>query len=260
MNRLQQILEHKRRELTEAPEHVEPVTALPPPMGFASALRAGGPGPVAVIAEVKRKSPSKGALRAGADPALLARQYARAGASAISVLTDSCFFDGCLSHLQAVREAVRLPLLRKDFILDESQVIAARACGADAILLIAAALDDAALNRLNACAQEHGLDVLLEVHDAAEMERALRVSPACIGINNRNLRTFETDLCVTTDLMERYGAHLTGASAPVVVSESGIGTSGDLRVLRACGVHAALIGEALVTQSDPEAALREMLQ
>ncbi len=259
MNRLQQILAHKRRELAEMPElppqHITP----PAPRGFTHALRSASADTLAVIAEVKRKSPSKGALRAGADPVELARQYERAGAAAVSVLTDRLFFDGSLEHLVAVRQAVDLPLLRKDFILDASQILTARAAGADAVLLIAAALDDSALTSLHACAVEQGLDVLLEVHDATEMERALRLGPACIGINNRDLRSFETDLQVTIDLMERYREHLTGPSAPVVVSESGIRTPSDLRTLKASGVHAALVGEALVIQPDPEAALRSLL-
>ena len=207
-----------------------------------------------IIAECKRRSPSRGVLRASYDPVAVAQAYARAGAAALSVLTEPTFFDGSLEHLRAIRDAVRLPLLRKDFIVDDYQLLEARANGADAVLLIVAALRDADLQRLHREAQRIGLAVLVEVHDAHEVERALDAGARIIGVNNRNLRTLEVD----THASEQAAARI----PPVViaVSESGLRTRDDLTRLRALGYRAFLIGERLMTSDDQGDALKGLLQ
>jgi indole-3-glycerol phosphate synthase len=229
----------------------EQARAAEPPRDFAAALRR--PGQVAVIAECKQRSPSKGLLCPDYDPARLARAYAAGGAAALSVLTEPHSFAGELAHLQAARAACGLPVLRKDFVVAPYQVVEARAWGADAVLLIVGALDDAALRTLLAEAEAWGLAALVEVHDERELDRALAAGATLIGINNRDLRTFTVDLKTTERLRARIPAHCT------VVSESGLHSAADLAWLRALGVHAALIGEALVTQPDPTAALRALL-
>lgn len=224
-----------------------------PPRGFVSAiaeqLRAGHP---AVIAEIKKASPSKGLLRADFRPAEIARSYATAGATCLSVLTDVDFFQGSDAFLQEAHAACGLPILRKDFIIDPYQVVEARALGADCILLIVAALDDAGLVEMVAAARELDLGVLVEVHDAGELERALPLNTTLIGINNRDLRTFETRLETTLDLLARIPRDR------IVVSESGIHTPADVARLRAAGVHSFLIGEACMRAADPGAKLAEL--
>lgn len=210
-------------------------------------------GTPAVIAEIKKASPSKGVLRDAFDPASIASAYAAAGAAALSVLTDRTFFQGDLSHLAQARQACELPVLRKDFVIHEQQVFEARAVGADAILLIVACLDDARLVDLEDCASALGLDVLVEVHDAAELKRALRLRTSLVGINNRNLRTFEVSLQTTLDLLPRVPADR------LLVTESGISGAADLRRMRAAGVPAFLVGEAFMRHADPGAALRSLL-
>jgi indole-3-glycerol phosphate synthase len=209
---------------------------------FAAALRLSSE--VRLLAEIKRRSPSAGEIRPAADPVEIARDYARGGAAALSVLTDAEFFGGSLEALQAVRGAVDLPLLRKDFILDEVQVWEARAAGADAILLIVRILDDTELTALHALALEHGLEVLVEVHDEAELERALALGAACIGINNRDLGTFTTDLSLSLGLAPAVDPRVT------LVAESGIRTPADVQRLGAAGVDAILVGESLMRQPD----------
>jgi indole-3-glycerol phosphate synthase len=199
-----------------------------------------GPEKLALIAEVKKASPSAGVIAAAFDPVAIARNYARAGAEAISVLTDEQFFQGRLEYLAAIRDAVSVPLLRKDFILDEVQVAEAAAAGADAILLIVAALDQERLVRLKETAALYQLDALVEVHTLAELGRALETDARIIGINNRNLATFEVDLRVTELLSEQVPAGI------LLVSESGIKTADDIARVQACGVNAVLIGEALM--------------
>lgn len=217
---------------------------------FRAGLSAPG---VQVIAECKRRSPSKGILREAYDPVAIARGYAAAGAAAISVLTESAFFDGALAHLSAVRAAVDPPVLRKDFISDESQIVEARAAGADAVLLIVAGLSDQALRALRARADAAGLAALVEVHSQEELQRALDAGADIVGVNSRNLRTLEVDL----SLHERLR---TGLPAGVIaVAESGLTSGADLRRLRAVGYHAFLIGERFMSAVDPGAALAALL-
>ena len=222
----------------------------PPARDFAAALRARvAAGGAAVIAEVKQASPSKGLLREPFVPADIAAAYQRGGAAALSVLTDAQFFRGTTEHLRAARAACGLPVLRKDFIIDAWQIAEARAMGADAILLIAACLDDAEMADLEAQAHAFGLSVLVEVHDAAELERALRLATPLIGINNRDLRTFEVSLATTLGLLARV------PPGRLAVTESGIRERADVERLRAAGVHAFLVGEAFMRAADPGAAL-----
>ncbi len=218
--------------------------------GFAAALRARvAAGAAAVIAEVKKASPSKGVLRADFAPAEIARSYAAAGAAALSVLTDERFFQGSAEYLRQAREACALAVLRKDFVVDPYQVFEARAIGADAILLIAACLDDATMADFEATATALGMDVLVEVHDRAELDRALRLATPLVGINNRDLRSFEVSLDTTLALAPRIPADR------LAVAESGILVCADVQRLRAAGVHAFLVGEAFMRASDPGAAL-----
>jgi len=227
--------------------------AAPPPRGFTAAIRsrvdAGRP---AVIAEIKRASPSKGVLREDFNPAAIAASYERAGAACLSVLTDRPFFQGAPEFLVQARAACSLPALRKEFIIDEYQVAESRALGADAILLIVAALDDARLAALEACARDFALDVLVEVHDAAELDRALRLATPLIGINNRNLRTFGVSLHTTIELLPHIPADR------VVVTESGILAQRDVAQMRRHGVNAFLVGEAFMRAPDPGAALQAL--
>ena len=204
-----------------------------------------------MIAEVKKASPSKGLIRADFDPEAIARSYESAGASAISVLTDEKFFQGSLDYLKLVKRTVSLPVLRKDFIIDAYQVFEARTAGADAILLIVAALPHDSLTALMNCASELGMDQLVEVHDESELETALEVGAPLIGINNRNLRTFEVTLDTTARLLPMIPRAKT-------VSESGIFTRRDMVSLGAMGVDAVLIGEALMRQDDIQAKLAEL--
>ncbi len=207
---------------------------------------------VAVIAEVKRRSPGAGEIRPGLLPAEWARTYGSAGAAALSVLTDRPFFGGSMTDLRAVRGAVDLPILRKDFILDPLQILQARAGGADAVLLIVRILDDSSLKRLRQEAEGLGMDALVEVHGPGELERALSSGASLIGINNRDLSTFQTDLAVTEGMLDALPAEA------VVVSESGISTGDDVARLGASGVHAVLVGEALLREDDPSARVREL--
>jgi indole-3-glycerol phosphate synthase len=206
----------------------------------------------AVIAEVKKASPSKGVLREHFVPADIARSYEAGGAACLSVLTDERFFQGSAAFLQQARAACGLPVLRKDFLIDTYQVVEARAMGADCILLIAACLDDGLMSELEACAFELGMDVLVEVHDGAELDRALRLKTPLLGVNNRNLRTFEVSLDTTLDLLERI------PDDRLLVTESGILARADVQRMRSADVHAFLVGEAFMRAEDPGQALRDL--
>jgi indole-3-glycerol phosphate synthase len=250
---LDRIVETKRQEIEAArvrlseTELERRIADAPPTRGFAAALRV--PGEVRVIAEVKKASPSAGVIRSDFDPAAIARTYEQHAAACISVLTDAPYFQGSLDHLTAVRAAVKRPVLRKDFVLDRYQLLEARAAGADAALLIAEILPGDRLAALHRDAAALGLDVLVELHDADQLPRALDCGATLVGINNRDLRTFETRLDHTLELMPRVPAGVT------VVSESGIRTHADLRRLADAGVQAVLVGESLMRSPDVGAAL-----
>lgn len=207
---------------------------------------------VAVIAEVKRRSPGAGEIRPELIPAEWARTYGRAGAAALSVLTDGPFFGGSTTDLRAARGAVDLPILRKDFILDPLQILEARGIGADAILLITRILDDVSLRLLREEAEAHGMTALVEVHGPGELDRAVSSGASVIGINNRDLSTFRTDLSVTEGLLDQL------PEGTIVVSESGISTGSDVARLGAAGVHAVLVGESLLRAEDPGARVQEL--
>ncbi len=254
MSILQEILEHKRGEVEAAKQNVGLVEMKESarsfdaePRGFRRAL-IDGPKP-AVIAEIKRCSPSKGEIRPDLEPVECARSYAAGGAAALSVLTDQRYFGGKLEYLEAIRKEVELPLLRKDFIVDSYQLYEARVAGADAVLLIVAALEAPLLGALWNEARELGLDVLVEVHDEAELEIACALGVDLIGINNRNLKSFETDLAVSERLLGKTGSDV------VTVSESGIFTHDDIKRLARAGAQAFLVGESLMQKSDPGQAL-----
>lgn len=243
MNRLEEIVAHKRTEIERLRPRAETLhrQALERNefRGFHAALKS-ETGRLAVIAEVKKASPSAGVISESFDPVEIALSYERHGAGTISVLTDEKFFQGALEHLVEVRKSVRLPILRKDFVIDEIQIAEAAAAGADAILLIVAALDQGKLVDLLGAAAKYQLDVLVEVHSLEEMERAIDADAGIIGINNRDLTTFHVDLAVTERLSEE------APNDVVLVSESGIRTKADVERVRACGVNAVLIGEALM--------------
>ena len=242
----------RRARLPEA-ELIARIAELPGTRGFAAAIEAKiDAGLPAVIAEVKKASPSKGLIRTDFDPAAIAKSYAAAGAACLSVLTDSDFFQGSEAFLQQAREACSLPVLRKDFIIDAYQVYEARAIGADCILLIVSALDDDLLLQLSLLAAELDLDVLCEVHDEEELERALALPVPLIGVNNRNLRSFETSLETSLALQERVEYDR------VLVAESGIHTPEDVARLREGGIQAFLVGEAFMRAEDPGAELRRL--
>jgi indole-3-glycerol phosphate synthase len=253
---LDEILAHKRVELEQARHRVAPgelarrAAEMPAPRGFRRALL--GPGP-RVIAELKRRSPSRGEIRRDFDAVAIARAYQAGGAAALSVLTDERFFGGSLAVLEAVRRATPLPLLRKDFVLDAYQIDESRAAGADAVLLIVAALAPAALERLRAHAVGVGLDVLVEVHDEAELDVAKGIGADLIGINNRDLKSFVTDLGVTERLARRV------PQGALVVAESGISGPEDVARLGRAGASAFLVGESLMREPDPGLALRRLL-
>ncbi|MBE0619904.1 MAG: indole-3-glycerol phosphate synthase TrpC [Burkholderiales bacterium] len=256
---LDKILAHKAKEVAAAKQE-RPLAdmraaarAAPPARDFIGALRAKiADGQAAVIAEIKKASPSKGLLRADFDPAAIAASYAAHGAACLSVLTDREFFQGAPQYLVAARNACALPALRKDFMLDAYQVYEARAWGADCILLIVAALDVTRMQELERLAHELGMAVLVEVHDAAELDVALALTTPLVGVNNRNLRTFETRLETTLDLLPRI------PEGRLVVTESGILTRADVELMRANGVHAFLAGEAFMRATDPGAELELM--
>ena len=249
---LAKILEAKRREVEEAKQRIAPdeierlARHASPPRGFEKALRAkAAAGKPAVIAEIKRASPSRGLIRADFDPARIAASYEAHGAACLSVLTDREFFGGSPEDLKAARAACSLPVLRKDFMIDPYQVHEARAWGADCILLIVGALGDGPMRELETQARDIGLDVLVESHDAGELARALELRTALIGVNNRDLRTFETRLETTLDLVDDVPA------GRLLITESGISEPGDVARLKKFGVSAYLVGSAFMAAQDP---------
>ena len=263
-NILEKIVWEKDREVENARHKVpldqlqRQISKLPPTRDFVAALRSAAVKP-AVIAEVKKASPSKGVIREHFDPAAIAAAYAAGGASCLSVLTDKTFFQGGFEVLVEVRQAVDLPLLCKEFVLSPYQLCQARAAGADAVLLIAAILTDQDLRYLRKAAEALELDVLVEVHDSTEMERVLAIGGfPLIGINNRDLSTFETDLATTEHLLQQFREQLNQQGA-VLVSESGLFQRSDLGRVQQAGAAAVLVGEALMRQEDVEAGLRALI-
>ncbi|HVY70213.1 MAG TPA: indole-3-glycerol phosphate synthase TrpC [Verrucomicrobiae bacterium] len=264
-NILDTIVGHKRAEVARLPEQAITVELLRdairqhgPRRDFLAALRTPKTGPVTLIAEVKKASPSKGIICPNFDPVRIAKDYEQGGASCLSVLTDERFFQGSLDYLRQIRAAVSLPLLRKDFIIDERQILEAIEGGADAILLIVAILTDSELRKFHDLATQAGLAVLVEVHDEAELDRALAINARLIGVNNRDLKTFQVDLAAT----ERLAAKLAGAKSEtdrLLVAESGIRSAADVTRLARCGAGAILVGESLVKESQIPAKVRELL-
>ncbi|MEZ5476817.1 MAG: indole-3-glycerol phosphate synthase TrpC [Thiolinea sp.] len=256
---LDTILATKQREIRERAANI-PLAALreqaqtaEPVRGFLQALQHKiSQGEAGVIAEVKKASPSKGVIRADFDPPAIARSYEAGGAACLSVLTDADYFQGHEDYLRAARAACSLPVIRKDFIIDPYQVLEARSIGADCILLIAAALPDEPLQALYELARELGMDVLIEVHDRAELERILPLQAPLIGINNRNLRTFATSLQTTLELLPLVPAET------LLVTESGIHQPHDVELMRSHGIHAFLVGEAFMRAEEPGTALRHL--
>ncbi len=258
-NILQNILARKAEEIIERAGRLsmqelgKRAAALPPPRDFVGALRAKiDAGQPAVIAEIKKASPSQGVIRQDFDPVSIAKSYEICGAACLSVLTDRDFFQGSEEYLQQARQVCHLPVLRKDFTIDRYQVYEARAIGADCILLIVAALDDALLIELLALAEHLSLATLVEVHDRTEMERALSVGAEFIGINNRNLRSFETRLETTYELMQMVDDKV------LLVTESGIHTRADVAAMRKRDINCFLVGEAFMRAADPGAKLKEL--
>jgi indole-3-glycerol phosphate synthase len=258
MSVLADIIAYKSVEVREA-KATTPLAALEDrarahrPRGFEAALRKKSAHGFALIAEIKKASPSKGLIRADFDPPALARAYEAGGAACLSVLTDGPSFNGAPEHLVAARAAASLPVLRKDFMVDPYQVAEAAAWGADAILIILASSDDSLARELLAAARDFGLDVLFETHDEAEMERAVALGATLVGVNNRDLKTFHTDLATT----ERLAAY--APKNAILVAESGVAASADLVRLSRCGVRTFLVGEALMRQPDVAAAARALL-
>lgn len=271
---LEKILAVKREEVADLKTWFHPHLAVPPEVveglkalrdatgarseprrSLAAALRRAPDQPMRVLSEVKRASPSAGPIRPGADPAAIAREYAEAGAAAISVLTDKQFFDGDIDFLQPCRDAVAVPILRKDFLIDKIQVAEAYHRGADAVLLIVSALSKQELGGLLRETTAHGMEALVEVHDLEELDIALSVPnpPIVIGVNHRDLRTFTIDMSLTEQVAKRVPSHV------VLVAESGIRTADDVRRMRDAGAHAVLVGEHLMRAPSPGAALKELL-
>ncbi len=279
MNILDEIVEQKKREVAQLPARLIAAGDLRDAMlehgerrDFIAALRKPRVGNIGLIAEVKKASPSMGVICKDFDPVRIAKEYEAAGASCLSVLTDEKFFQGSLDYLRQIRAAVKIPLLRKDFIIDERQILEAIEWGADAILLIVAILTDAQLAKFHTLAIEAGLAVLVEIHDEEELERALKISPSLIGVNNRNLKTFKVDLATTERLAAKMedgrlkmaktaapSSILNSPFSPLLVAESGIHTRADVERVQKCGAGAILVGESLVKQGDIGAKVRELL-
>ena len=260
MNILDKIVEEKKREIAKLPARIIAAGDLRDALlehgerrDFVSALKNPRSG-VALIAEVKKASPSAGVICIDFDPIRIAKDYEAAGASCLSVLTDEKFFQGSLDYLRQIREAVQLPLLRKDFIIDERQILEAIEWGADAILLIVSILSDDQLKKFHSLAVDAGLAALVEVHDAQEMERALKIGAELIGVNNRDLKTFKVDLATTENLAAKLG------HGKILVAESGIHTRADVERLKKCGASAILVGESLLRGGDIQTKIRELVR
>ena len=267
VNILEAIVEQKKAELARLPKRTVTVADLTAALAkrasrrdFIAALRRPKAGSIALIAEVKKASPSAGVICPDFDPVRIAQEYEAAGASCLSVLTDEEFFQGSLNHLKQIREAVKLPLLRKDFVIDERQILEAVEWGADAILLIVAILTDAQLKHFHSLASDAGLAALVEVHDETELERALAIDARLIGINNRDLKTFNVDLGTTERLAKRASARGGDAlQSRILVAESGIRKRADVERLARCGARAILVGESLMEQGNIQAKAKELL-
>jgi indole-3-glycerol phosphate synthase len=264
MNILDKIVEQKRREIERLPARLIAAGDLRDALlehgerrDFIAALRKPRHGDLVLIAEVKKASPSAGIICKDFNPVRIAKEYEAAGASCLSVLTDEKFFQGSLDDLRQIRAAVKIPLLRKDFIIDERQILEAIEWGADAILLIVAILNDEQLAKFHSLAIEAGLAVLVEVHDEAELERALKIGAELIGVNNRDLKDFKVDLATTEKLAKKMGAdHL---QSKILVAESGIHTRADVERLKQCGTKAVLVGESLMKNGDIRTKVRELI-
>jgi indole-3-glycerol phosphate synthase len=266
MNILDEIVEQKKREVAEMPAW--PITsdclraamlARDGQRDFEKALRKSRESGIGLIAEVKKASPSAGVICQDFDPVQIAKKYEAAGATCISVLTDEKFFQGSLNYLRQIRAAVKLPLLRKDFIIDERQILESIEAGADAILLIVAILTDKQLARFHSLAIEAGLAVVVEIHDEAELERALEVHPEIIGVNNRDLKTFKVDLATTERLSSQMLISPAATKTLMLVAESGIHTRSDVERVHKADASAVLVGESLMKQGDIGAKVRELL-
>jgi indole-3-glycerol phosphate synthase len=266
MNILDEIVAHKKAELVRLPAGGVTGAKLSQAMArrgdrrdFAAALLRPSVGAVALIAEVKKASPSAGLICADFDPVRIARQYEAAGASCLSVLTDEKYFQGSLHYLKSIREAVKLPLLRKDFIIDERQLLEAIEWGADAVLLIVSILDDARLRGFHALATEAGLAALVEVHDEFELDRAVAAGAPLIGVNNRDLKTFKVDLATTEKLAARLRLAAHSGNRPLLVAESGIHKRPDVERLARAGARAILAGESLMRSAGIRESILELL-
>ena len=263
---LDEIVAHKRGEIAKLPERPlaagdlrDAILERDERRDFIASLRSPRRGDIALIAEVKQASPSAGVICKDFDPVRIAREYEAAGASCLSVLTDEKFFQGSLEYLRQIRKAVKLPLLRKDFIIDERQILEAVEWGADAILLIVAILEDPPLRRFHTLAVEAGLAALVEVHDEAELARALAAEAKLIGVNNRDLKTFKVDLATTERLAAKLCPAPDAPHPPLLVAESGIHTRGDVERLARCGAKAVLVGESLMRGGDIRSKVRELI-
>jgi indole-3-glycerol phosphate synthase len=265
VNILDEIVEQKKIEVSKLPARIIAAGDLRDAMlehgerrDFISALK-NPRGDIALIAEVKKASPSAGIICENFDPVKIAKEYEAAGASCLSVLTDEKFFQGSLDYLRQIRAAVKLPLLRKDFIIDERQILEAVEWGADAILLIVAILNDEQLAKFHSLVIEAGLAVLVEVHDEAELERALKIGAKLIGVNNRNLKTFQVDLATTERLAAKLFSSPATRHSPLLVAESGINSRADVERLKKCGAGAILVGESLMKNGDIQTKVRELI-
>jgi indole-3-glycerol phosphate synthase len=264
VNILDKIVEQKKLEVAKLPARLIAAGDLRDALlehgerrDFLAALRKPRHGDIALIAEVKKASPSAGVICEDFNPVRIAREFEAAGAGCLSVLTDEKFFQGSLDYLRQIRAAVKLPLLRKDFIIDERQILEAIEWGADAILLITAILNDGQLAKFHSLAIEAGLAVLVEVHDEAELERALKIGAELIGVNNRDLTNFKVDLATTEKLAKKMGAD--NLQSKILVAESGIHTRADMERLKQCGAKAVLVGESLMKNGDIRTKVRELI-